>query len=696
EPIEDQSLPADASPTALSPGYVVDSDPKKDEKDLKEDPADYPADRENNDDDESSNDDENDDDVEKDEEDKKEEDHLAPADPSDEIERVIAQRVANAIEAIAIYETKTNIARKSMSQTKRQKEKVAENASNKRKWESNHNGSLSQQNKGHKVPRAHTDWPINKKAYAGSLPLSNQTPATAKNQRTRTCYECGSLRHYKIARAPYRLAPSGMKDLSEQLKELSDKGFIRPSSSPWGAPVLSVKKKDGLFRMCTDYQELNKLTVKNRFPLPRIDDLFDQLQGSSVYSKIDLWSGYHQLRVREEDIPRIAFRTRYGHYEFQVMPFGLTNAPAVFMDLMNRVCKPYLDKFVIVLIDDILIYSKDEKEHEEHLKAILERTNDQSTDGKLRDKNAKESWASLEDLALYDNESWNDPSDFAKSLKVISLPQDVLSTSDRHLIKIKNQFQHLMEAHHAHKQPIHANKITSSCEICSGPYDTQYSMENLEKAFIDYASSHTDESGGKWYTFKPEQKNLADTYNSSWKSHSNLRVSSPLCTSIRARPVFKKHLPRIKGTRGVLRDKNAKESWASLEDLALYDNESWNDPSDFAKPLKVISLPQDVLSTSDRHLIKIKNQFQCLMEAHHAHKQPIHANKITSSCEICSGPHDTQYSMENLEKAFIEYASSHTDESGGKWYTFKPEQKNLVDTYNSSWKSHSNLRWRQP
>nr|GFA63551.1 putative reverse transcriptase domain-containing protein [Tanacetum cinerariifolium] len=167
-------------------------------------------------------------------------------------------------------------------------------------------------------------------------------------------------------------APSGMKDLSKQLKELSDKGFIRHSSSPWGAAVLIVKKKDGSFRMCIDYQELNKLTVKNRYPLPRIDDLFDQLQGSSVYSKIDLRSGYHELRVREEDIPKIAFRTRYGHYEFQVMPFGLTNAPAVFMDLMNRVCKPYLDKFVIVFIDDILIYSKDEKEHEEHLKAILE------------------------------------------------------------------------------------------------------------------------------------------------------------------------------------------------------------------------------------------------------------------------------------------------------------------------------------
>ncbi|GJX29543.1 putative reverse transcriptase domain-containing protein [Tanacetum coccineum] len=175
-----------------------------------------------------------------------------------------------------------------------------------------------------------------------------------------------------VARAPYRLAPSKMKELSEQLKELSDKGFIRPSSSPWGAPVLFVKKKDGSFRMCIDYRELNKLTVKNRYPLPRIDDLFDQLQGSSVYSKIDLRSGYHQLRVQEEDIPKTAFRTRYGHYEFQVMPFGLTNAPAVFMDLMNRVCKPYLDKFVIIFIDDILIYLKNKQEHEEHLKLILE------------------------------------------------------------------------------------------------------------------------------------------------------------------------------------------------------------------------------------------------------------------------------------------------------------------------------------
>nr|GEZ25596.1 putative reverse transcriptase domain-containing protein [Tanacetum cinerariifolium] len=175
-----------------------------------------------------------------------------------------------------------------------------------------------------------------------------------------------------LARAPYRLALSEMKELLDQLQELSKKGFIRPSSSPWGAPVLFVKKKDGSFRMCIDYQELNKLTVKNCYLLSRINDLFDQLQGSSIYSKIDLRSGYHQLRVQEEDIQKTAFRTRYDHYEFQVMSFGLTNAPAIFMDLINRVCKPYLDKFVIVFIDDILIYSKNKQENREHLKLILE------------------------------------------------------------------------------------------------------------------------------------------------------------------------------------------------------------------------------------------------------------------------------------------------------------------------------------
>ncbi|GJT00011.1 putative reverse transcriptase domain-containing protein [Tanacetum coccineum] len=175
-----------------------------------------------------------------------------------------------------------------------------------------------------------------------------------------------------VVKSPYCLAPSKMQELFRQLQELQDKGFIRPNHSPWGAPVLFVKKKDGSFRMCIDYRELDKITIKNRYPLPRIDDLFDQLQGACYFFKINLRSGYHQLRAHEDDISKTAFRIRYGHFEFTVMPFGLTNAPAVFMDLMNRVCKPYLDKFVIVFIDDILIYSNMKEEHEVYLKLVLE------------------------------------------------------------------------------------------------------------------------------------------------------------------------------------------------------------------------------------------------------------------------------------------------------------------------------------
>ncbi|GJT45362.1 putative reverse transcriptase domain-containing protein, partial [Tanacetum coccineum] len=204
-----------------------------------------------------------------------------------------------------------------------------------------------------------------------------------------------------IARSPYHLTPSEMQELSTQLQELSDKGFVRPSSSPWGASVLFVKKKDGSFKMCIDYLELNKLTVKNRYPLSRIDDFFDQLQGSKVYFKIDLRSGYHQLRVREKDISNTALRTRYGHYKFQVMPFGLTNALAIFMDLMNRVCKPYLDKFVIVFIDDILIYSKNKKEHEGHLKLVLRLLKEEKFEGIHVDPAKIESikdWASSKTL----------------------------------------------------------------------------------------------------------------------------------------------------------------------------------------------------------------------------------------------------------------------------------------------------------
>ena len=168
------------------------------------------------------------------------------------------------------------------------------------------------------------------------------------------------------------MAPPELKELKAQLQELLDKGFIKPSVSPWGAPVLFVKKKDGTIRLCVDYRQLNKATIKNKYPLPRIDDLFDQLQGAAVFSKIDLRSRHHQLRIKGEDVPKTAFRTRYGHYEFLVVPFGLTNAPAAFMALMNGVFRPYLDKFVIVFIDDILVYSRSKQEHQQHLTTVLQ------------------------------------------------------------------------------------------------------------------------------------------------------------------------------------------------------------------------------------------------------------------------------------------------------------------------------------
>ena len=173
------------------------------------------------------------------------------------------------------------------------------------------------------------------------------------------------------SKAPYRMAPVELNKLKVQLEELLEKGYIRPSVSPWGAPTLFVKKKDDSLRLCIDYRELNNVAIKNKYPLPRIEDLFDQLKGASIFSKIDLRLGYHQLRILEDDIPKKAFRTRYGQYEFTIMLFGLTNAPAAFMDLMNRTLKPYLNKFVIVFIDDILLFSKIKKEHEEHLRNVL-------------------------------------------------------------------------------------------------------------------------------------------------------------------------------------------------------------------------------------------------------------------------------------------------------------------------------------
>ncbi|WVZ98600.1 hypothetical protein U9M48_044018 [Paspalum notatum var. saurae] len=179
-----------------------------------------------------------------------------------------------------------------------------------------------------------------------------------------------------IAKRQYRVAPKEQGLIKENIDELLGKGFIRPSSSPWAFP-------DGTRRMCVDYRALNDVTIKNKYPLPRIDDLFDRLQGACVFSKIDLRSGYHQRKIRPSDIPKTAFITGFGLYEYTVMSFGLTNAPAYFMNLMNKVFMEYLDKFVVVFIDDILIYSKTEEEHEEHLRLVLRRPRDHKLYAKL-------------------------------------------------------------------------------------------------------------------------------------------------------------------------------------------------------------------------------------------------------------------------------------------------------------------------
>jgi hypothetical protein len=179
-----------------------------------------------------------------------------------------------------------------------------------------------------------------------------------------------------ISKRPYRMPPKELAKLKNQLQELLDKGYIRPSSSPWGSSALFVKKKDGSLRMCVDYRPLNAVTIKNKYSLPRIDVLFDQLAGAKVFSKIDLCLGYHQIKIQPSDIPKTAFSTRYGLYEFLVMSFGLTNAPAYFMYLMNSVFMNELDKFVVIFIDDILIYSMNEAEHAKHLRIVLQRLRD--------------------------------------------------------------------------------------------------------------------------------------------------------------------------------------------------------------------------------------------------------------------------------------------------------------------------------
>ncbi|GJP66287.1 hypothetical protein CLOP_g23177 [Closterium sp. NIES-67] len=173
-------------------------------------------------------------------------------------------------------------------------------------------------------------------------------------------------------RAPYRLSPTELTDMKKKIEYLLAKGLIRPSTSPYGAPVLFTPKPDGSLRMCIDYRALNKQTIKNKYPIPRIDDLLDQLRGAMVFSKVDLRSEYWQIRMADNSIHKTAFRTRYGSYEYLVMPFGLTNAPATFQAEMNHILRPLMDECVVVYLDDILIYSRDMKQHVEHLRRVFE------------------------------------------------------------------------------------------------------------------------------------------------------------------------------------------------------------------------------------------------------------------------------------------------------------------------------------
>jgi hypothetical protein len=179
-----------------------------------------------------------------------------------------------------------------------------------------------------------------------------------------------------ISKRPYHMPPNELPELKIQLQDLLDKGFIRPSASRWGCPALFIKKKDNSLSLCVDYRPLNAVTIKNKYPLPRIDILFNQLAGAKVFSKIDLRSGYHQIKIKPCDIPKTAFSTRYGLYEYLVMSFGLTNAPAYFMYLMNSVFMPELDKFVVVFIDNILIYSKTKEDHANYIHVVLQRLRD--------------------------------------------------------------------------------------------------------------------------------------------------------------------------------------------------------------------------------------------------------------------------------------------------------------------------------
>nr|GEX06901.1 putative reverse transcriptase domain-containing protein [Tanacetum cinerariifolium] len=354
-PLEDQPLPIDASSITASLDYVADSDPKED---LKDDQTDYPANGGDGDDDPSNDDDDDDtDDVDPEEEPFEEDDEarktVRPEPPiSTSMEACITRLAALPLPTLIKRACLTTpapgfkIGESSAAGVARQLGPTESDLRRCRVKQAGYTTSLQTQLttalrrieilEARDPDQLRLAAAVSLASYVAILYSILSFIDVEDKSKEKRLEDVPIVQDFLEVFPEDLPAPSEMKELSDQLKELSDKGFIRPSSLPWGAPVLFVKNKDGSFRMCIDYQELNKMTVKNRYPLPRIDDLFDQLQGSSVYSKIDLRSGYHQLRVQEEDIPKTAFRTRYEHYEFQVMPFGLTKAPTVFMDFMNR------------------------------------------------------------------------------------------------------------------------------------------------------------------------------------------------------------------------------------------------------------------------------------------------------------------------------------------------------------------------
>nr|GEV23389.1 putative reverse transcriptase domain-containing protein [Tanacetum cinerariifolium] len=519
--------------------------------------------------------------------------------------------------------------------------------------------------------------------------------------------------------------------------------------------ILFVKKKSGSFRMCIDYRKLNKLTMNNQYLLLRIDDLFDQLQGSRVYSNIDMRSGYHQFRVREEDIPKTAFKTRYGHYEFQVMPFGLTNTTTVFMDLMNRVCKPYLDRFVIVFIDDILIYSKSRKEHEEHLKLILRLLKEEELYAKFskcdfllskilsaQSEDMKEEKFITKDMHSMINklEPHADGTLCLNNRSWILCYGDLMDLIMHESYKSKysiylgsdKMYQDLKKLYWWPNMKAEITTYVSKCLTCTKVKE-EYQKPSALGTRLDISTSYHSQTDAQSertiQTLEDMLRACVLNFGKGWDKH--LPWWSSRITTI-TKPALRLHRLRCCMGAGVdhlfvrlkLEIVSSLAQRSSMRQLRrLYRSRAISKLpmtikramplsrlesfeiviisveliahhllKDFAKSAKAISLPQDVPSTSDRCLIELENQVQCLMEAHLTHKQSLQVNKISSSCKIRSGPHDTQYCMENIKQPFVDYASLHTDEARGKWFTFKPDQNNLGDTYNVSWKSHPNPR----